>query len=67
MTSVAGASRLATGQDALDGSFVPRGVATPQGLDSGGSPAFVGVASVRGPRFLFCGDIQHDAVMLGFA
>ncbi len=29
MTSVADASRLATGQDALDSSFVPRCVATP--------------------------------------
>ena len=53
MTSVADASRLATGQDALDGSFVPRGVATPQGLDSGGLPAFVGGTSVRSPLLFF--------------
>ncbi len=67
VSSVADTSWLASGQDALDGGFVARGVATPEGLDSGGSPALVGVASVGSPFLLFCGDIQHDFPMMAFS
>ncbi len=67
VSSVADTSWLASGQDALDGGFISRGVATPEGLDSGGSPALVGVASVGSPFLLFCGDVQRDFSMLVFS
>jgi len=51
--SMVDAERLASGQYSLDGSFVPWGVATPEGFDSGGSLAFVEFTPVRGPRVLF--------------
>ncbi len=65
--SMADAYWLASGQDSLDGSFVPWGIATPEGFDSGGSPAFVGFTPVRSIRFLFCGEVQQDAGMLSIS
>ncbi len=65
--SMADASWLASGQDSLDGSFVPWGIATPEGFDSDGSPAFAGFKPVQSPRFLFCGEVQQDAGMLGIS
>ena len=57
---MADASRLATGQYLLDGSFVPVGITTPEGFDGGGPPTFGGCSPARGPRFFLCGEVQHD-------
>ena len=65
--SMADASWLASGQDSLDGSFVPWGIANPKGFDSGRSSVFVGFSPVRSPRFFFCGEVQHDAGMLSIS
>jgi hypothetical protein len=46
---MADASRLATGQSFLDGSFVPGGIATPEGFDGGGQPTFGGCPLARLP------------------
>ena len=55
--SMADASWLASGQDTLNGSVIPWGIAAPKGFDRGGSSAFVGFTSVRSPRLIFCGEV----------
>ncbi len=50
-----GASRLATSQYLLDGSFVPGGIATSEGFDGGGPPAFKGCSTTRVLDFPFVG------------
>ncbi len=67
LASMADASWLASGQDSLDDSFVPRGIPTPKGIDCDGSSTFVEFTPVRSPRFLFCGEVQQDAGMLSIS
>jgi len=58
---MADASRLASSQYLLDGSFVSGSIATPEGFDGCGPPASVGCSPAQSPGFTPCGEVQSDA------
>ena len=62
--AMADVARLASGQYLLDGSFFPRGIATPEGFVGGGLPMFGGCSSARSPRFPFCREVYYYAAVL---
>ena len=61
LPAMSDASRLATSQYPLDGSFDSGGIATPKGFDGGDPPAFGGCSPAWGLRFSLSGVVQHDA------
>ena len=63
-SAMADTSRFASCKYVVDGSVIPRGIATPEGFDGGSPSTLGGCSSARGPRFSFCGEVMHDAGML---
>jgi len=47
----------------LDGSFVSGSIATSEGLDGRGPPAFAGCSPARSHGLNPCGDVHHDAAL----